>query len=41
MTEVFMPINERIADVVTNNADLLVESRMPQPLLDVCAHVAG
>ena len=41
MTEVFMPLNERIFDVVTNNAELLEESRMPQPLLDVCAHVAG
>lgn len=41
MREVFMPLNERIFDVVTNNAELLVESQMPQPLLDVCAHVAG
>lgn len=41
MTEVFMPLNERIFDVVTNNAELLVEEQMPQPLLDVCAHVAG
>ena len=41
MTEVFMPLNERIFEVVTNNAELLVESQMPQPLLDVCAHVAG
>lgn len=41
MTEVFMPLNERIFDVITNNAELLVESQMPQPLLDVCAHVAG
>ncbi len=41
MTEVFMPLNERIVDVVTNNAELLEETQMPQPLLDVCAHVAG
>ena len=41
MTEVFMPLNERIFEVITNNAELLVESEMPQPLLDVCAHVAG
>jgi hypothetical protein len=41
MTEVFTPLNERIFEVVTNNAELLVESEMPRPLLDVCAHVAG
>jgi hypothetical protein len=41
MTEVFMPLNEQMFEVITNNAELLVESEMPQPLLDVCAHVAG
>jgi hypothetical protein len=41
MTEVFMPLNEQTVDVITNNAELLEETQMPQPLLDVCAHVAG
>jgi hypothetical protein len=41
MTEVFMPLNEQIFEVITNNAELLIESEMPKPLLDVCAHVAG
>jgi hypothetical protein len=41
MQEVFMPLNEQVADVVTRHADLLVETRMPKCLLDACAHVAG
>jgi hypothetical protein len=41
MTEVFMPLNERTVDVITNHADLLIESEMPQCLLDACAHVAA
>jgi hypothetical protein len=39
MTEVFMPLNEGMADVITQHADLLDESDMPPSLLDVCAHV--
>ena len=39
--EVFMPVNEQIVDAVTQHADLLIESEMPQCLLDVCAHVAA
>jgi hypothetical protein len=30
----------RLVDVVTNNAELLIEPRMPRCLLDACAHVA-
>lgn len=41
MTEVFMPVNARIVDVVTNNAELLIEPDVPQCLLDACAHVAA
>jgi hypothetical protein len=41
MTEVFMPINERIVDVITDHADLLVEPEMPPCLLAACAHVAA
>jgi hypothetical protein len=39
MTEVFMPLNERIADVITQRAHLLDESDMPESLLTACAHV--
>jgi hypothetical protein len=41
MTEVFMPLNLQIVDVVTGHCDLLVEREMPQCLLDACAHVAA
>ncbi len=39
MTEVFMPLNLAMVDVITHHADLLEESEMPQCLLDACAHV--
>lgn len=39
MTEVFMPLNVGMVDVITQHADLLDESNMPQALLDACAHV--
>jgi len=41
MSEVFMPLNRRIAEVIHSKADLLEEREMPQCLLDVCAHVAS
>jgi hypothetical protein len=42
MTTVFMPMNRRMMDVIVDHADLLREpSVMPEPLLDLCAHVAG
>lgn len=41
MIEVFMPLNGQMVDVITQHADLLDESDMPQPLLEACAHVAA
>ena len=41
MTEVFTPLNRQMRDVVVTKADLLDEDHMPQPLLDLCAHVAS
>jgi hypothetical protein len=41
MTEVFMPLNRQMVDVIVRKADLLEESDMPKVLLAVCAHVAA
>jgi hypothetical protein len=41
ITTVFMPVNERITQLVFERADLIVEPEMPRCLLAVCAHVAG
>jgi hypothetical protein len=41
MTTVFMPLNRRIRDVIVDHADLLDEERIPELLLEVCAHVAA
>jgi hypothetical protein len=41
MTTVFMPLNRRMSDAIVNHADLLDEERIPDLLLEVCAHVAG
>lgn len=41
MTTVFMPLNRRIRDVIVDHADLLDEERVPELLLNVCAHVAS
>ena len=41
MTEVFMPINLRMEQVIIGRADLLIEPKMPKCLLDFCAHVAA
>ena len=41
MREVFMPLNIRMVDVVTNKADLLDEPYVPELLLELCAHVAS
>jgi hypothetical protein len=41
MRHVFMPLNVRMVDVVTNKADLLDEPEMPEFLFDLCAHVAS
>jgi hypothetical protein len=40
MRHVFMPLNVRMVDVVTNKADLLDEPEVPECLLELCAHVA-
>jgi len=39
VTYVFMPLNRRMAEVVINHADLLIEDRLPACLQDLCAHV--
>jgi hypothetical protein len=39
MTEVFVPLNERVAELVVTKADLLVSHDMPPCLLDLVAHV--
>jgi hypothetical protein len=41
IVEVFMPLNVAMADVITQNADLLDEPEVPPVLLDICAHVKG
>jgi hypothetical protein len=41
MRHVFMPLNVRMVDVVTNKADLLDEPYVPEFLLQLCAHVAS
>jgi hypothetical protein len=38
---VFMPLNTRMVDLVTNKAHLLEEDYIPQFLLQLCAHVAS
>jgi len=39
MTEVFMPLNLEMTQIITERADLLEESEMPDVLLELCAHV--
>jgi len=41
MTEVFMPLSSRMAELVTGHADLIEEPEMPPCLLTLCAHVEG
>jgi len=36
-----MPANRRMRDLIVENADLLVETEVPQVLRDFCAHVAS
>ncbi len=40
-TVVFMPLNEEMALLVTKHSDLLIETHIPQCLLDLSAHVHG
>lgn len=36
-----MPINRRMRDLIIDHADLLMESEVPKPLKDFCAHVSS
>lgn len=40
-TNVFMPLNRRMAEAVLGHADLLVEEKMPPCLLSLLAHVSA
>ncbi|MES9499367.1 MULTISPECIES: hypothetical protein [Streptomyces] len=40
MSTVFMPLNRRMVEVVVSHADLLNEETIPEPLKELCAHVA-
>ena len=41
MTSVFMPLNERMQNLIIEHADLLDEPEMPNCLLMLCAHVSA
>jgi hypothetical protein len=41
MTTVFMPLHQRMVELVLENAALIEEPEMPPCLLTMCAHVAG
>ena len=41
MTTVFMPVHQRMMELVLNRADLIEEPDMPSCLLALCAHVNG
>ena len=41
METVFMPLNEKIYELIETNSDLLIEEEMPQCILDFLAHVAA
>jgi hypothetical protein len=41
MKEVFMPLNLEMEALILNHSDLLVESEMPEVLLELSAHIAG
>ena len=41
MTTVFMPVHQRMMELVLERADLIEEPEMPPALLDLCAHVNG
>lgn len=40
MSTVFMPLNRRMVETVVSHADLLREDTIPEPLKELCAHVA-
>lgn len=39
MLSVFVPINEKIYEIIINNGDLILENEFPKCLKDFCAHV--
>jgi hypothetical protein len=39
--QALMPANRRMRDIILNNAHLVIESEMPEPLQAFCAHVAA
>jgi hypothetical protein len=41
MRAVFMPLNRRSVELITNKAHLILGDQIPQCLLDLCAHSAG
>lgn len=41
MREVFMPLNLRLEKTIVENADLLIENKMPESLLLFIAHVSA
>jgi hypothetical protein len=41
MSVVFMPQNEKLYNIILNKSDLLIETIMPQSLLDFCAHTVA
>jgi len=41
MTTVFMPLHQRVMDLVLQHAALIEEPEMPSCLLVMCVHVAG
>jgi len=41
MSVVFMPQNVKLYDIILNKSDLLIETAMPQSLLDFCAHTVA
>lgn len=40
MSTVFMPLNRRMVETIVSHADLLREDTIPEPLKELCAHVA-
>ncbi len=41
MTTVFMPMNKHLFDLILSKADLLIETEMPESMLQFCAHIAA
>ncbi|MHB8105188.1 MAG: hypothetical protein ACYDG5_06575 [Dehalococcoidales bacterium] len=41
MSEVFMPLNRRMEKIIVENADLLEDTKIPDCLLTLCAHVSS